>query len=71
MLRRIVPAQVQIVDSAESTAKAVARCLNTAASGAVGHVSCFATDSVDKFRRLGGRFLGRPIEDIELIDIER
>jgi len=26
---------------------------------------------VEKFRRLGGKFLGRPIEDIELIDIEK
>ena len=70
MLRRIVPPQVQIVDSAESTAKAVAGCLKAPASEASGHVRCFATDSVDKFRRLGGRFLGRPIEEIELIDIE-
>jgi glutamate racemase len=71
MLRRIVPAQVQIVDSAESTAKAVAAGLQGPASGTAGSVRCFATDSVEKFRRLGGRFLGRPIENIELIDIER
>lgn len=70
MLRRIVPAQVQIVDSAESTARAVAAHVQAPASGAMGHVRCFATDSIDKFRKLGGRFLGRPIEDIELIDIE-
>ena len=36
-----------------------------------GSLHCYATDSVEKFRRLGGRFLGRPLEDIELIDIER
>jgi glutamate racemase len=71
MLRRIVPAQVQIVDSAESTARAVAGYLKVPAPGTAGNVRCFATDSVEKFRRLGGRFLGRPIEDIELIDIER
>jgi glutamate racemase len=71
MLRRIVPAQVQIVDSAESTARAVAGYLKVPAPGMTGNVRCFATDSVEKFRRLGGRFLGRPIEDIELIDIER
>ena len=70
MLRRIVPAHVQIVDSAESTAQAVAACVRDLAPGVTGRVRCFATDSIDKFRRLGGRFLGRPIEDIELIDIE-
>ena len=88
MLRRIVPAQVQIVDSAESTARAVAGYLKSPdffglqnfnypitklpnyQIAATGHVRCFATDSVEKFRRLGGPFLGRPIEDIELIDIE-
>jgi glutamate racemase len=72
MLRRVVPAHVQIVDSAESTAQAVAGRLQVSATGGAGagKVRCFATDSVEKFRRLGGRFLGRPIEDIELIDIE-
>jgi glutamate racemase len=29
----------------------------------------FATDSVEKFRTLGSRFLGRPIEKVELIDL--
>lgn len=28
----------------------------------------FAADSVDKFRTLGSRFLGQPIERVELID---
>jgi glutamate racemase len=75
LLRRVVPAQVQIVDSAESTAQAVAAFLNVPASGSAGALPgtlhCYATDSVEKFRRLGGRFLGRPIENIELVDIER
>ena len=79
LLRRVVPAQVQIVDSAESTAQAVAGFLKAPASGLsgalpeslYGSLHCYATDSVEKFRRLGGRFLGRPIENIELIDIER
>lgn len=79
LLRRLVPAQVQIVDSAESTAQAVAKFLKAPVSGQAGalpgslygSLHCYATDSVEKFRRLGGRFLGRPIENIELIDIER
>jgi glutamate racemase len=30
---------------------------------------CFATDSVEKFERLGSRFLGRPVGHVELIDL--
>ena len=29
----------------------------------------FATDSINKFRNLGSRFLGQPIEHVELIDL--
>jgi len=32
-------------------------------------VRCFATDSVEKFERLGPRFLGRPVGHVELIDL--
>jgi glutamate racemase len=71
LLRRVVPPQVQIVDSAESTAHAVARQVSSASTGKTGSLRCFATDSVEKFQRLGGRFLGRPLEKVELIDIER
>lgn len=71
LLRRVVPSQVQIVDSAESTAQAVAQQVKNAGAGKSGSVRCFATDSVEKFQRLGGRFLGRPLEKVELVDIER
>ncbi len=71
LLRRVVPPEVQIVDSAESTAHEVARQVKHQPAQAAGTVRCFATDSVEKFQRLGGRFLGRPLEKVELIDIER
>src|SRR6266700_185123 len=72
LLRRVTPAQVEIVDSAESTAAKVVELLGKeSAQGKPGGLRCYATDSVEKFRRLGGKFLGRPIEDIELIDIEK
>jgi glutamate racemase len=71
LLRRVAPPEVQIVDSAESTAHEVARQVQTANSGNAGSLRCFATDSVEKFQRLGGRFLGRELERVELIDIER
>jgi len=72
LLRRVTPQHVEIVDSAESTAARVVELLGKdCAQGKAGGLRCYATDSVEKFRRLGGKFLGRPIEDIELIDIEK
>ena len=70
LLRRVAPPQVQIVDSAESTAPAVAQQVKACDSTKTGRIRCFATDSVEKFRRLGGPFLGRALEEVELIDIE-
>jgi glutamate racemase len=71
LLRRVVPAQVEIVDSAESTAVRVAELLGNCGPGGRGSLRCYATDSVEKFRRLGEKFLGCPIEKVELIDIEK
>jgi glutamate racemase len=79
LLREALPADVTILDSAESTAQRVRQQLEAMkllatesrqtgdANSAVCHF--FATDSVDKFRTLGSRFLGRPIERVELIDL--
>jgi hypothetical protein len=36
-----------------------------------GTLKCFATDSVEKFRRLGAKFLGNSLESVELVDIEK
>lgn len=72
LLRRVVPPQVEIVDSAESTAAEVLELLGQQPLGTKpGTLRCYATDSVEKFRRLGEKFLGCPIETIELIDIEK
>ena len=66
---------VTVIDSAESTAKAAVRLFNKpAAQHGVGspqetEVHCFATDSVDKFERLGSRFLGRPVGNVTLVDL--
>jgi len=32
-------------------------------------IHCFATDSVEKFERLGSRFLGRPTGNVQLVDL--
>ncbi len=66
-----------ILDSAETTARRVRRDLETngmlsLSSGTRrARASCkfFATDSVGKFRALGSRFLGQPIDHVELIDL--
>ncbi len=82
ILRRVAPAQVKIVDSAESTARAVAQQirLSPKLSGAESvnektgqgspHIRFFATDSAQKFRSLGERFLGRKIEDVQHVDLK-
>jgi glutamate racemase len=79
LLRRVAPPHVGIVDSAESTARAVASHLpqllpspaaNVAERRATPRLRFFATDSVEKFRRLGQRFLGHAIEDVEYVDLK-
>jgi glutamate racemase len=70
---------VRIVDSAESTARAVAARLQTLLPPASAdsderraqpRLKFFATDSVEKFRRLGERFLGHPIADVQHVDLK-
>ncbi len=70
VLQRLEP-KVTIVDSAESTARAVAAKLSphTNTGGQPG-MRFMATDSVEKFRRLGGKFLGREISAVEHVDLK-
>ena len=77
LLRRVAPAHVSIVDSAESTARAVAGHLRDLLPPDVNEerrgrarIKFFATDSVEKFRRLGERFLGHSIEDVQHVDLK-
>jgi glutamate racemase len=80
LLRRViegaVPPGMKVIDSAESAADSAAHlinCRDAAAaqiSGQAGpQVRCFATDSVEKFERLGSRFLGQPVGNVELVDL--
>jgi glutamate racemase len=81
LLRRLAPEHVAIVDSAESTAEEVARQLGRRAQSeqlesladgeatAVPGLRFFATDSAEKFRRMGTRFLGLPVEDVVHVDL--
>jgi glutamate racemase len=78
ILQRAAPANVTIVDSADSTAHVVSDLLRRAPLPITNEeerrssprLKFFATDSVEKFRRLGARFLGRPIEDVEHVDLK-
>jgi len=70
LLRRVVPQHVSIVDSAESTAAAVAKRLGSKSESRNPKLSFFATDSVEKFRKLGERFMGHSIENVQHVDIE-
>jgi glutamate racemase len=76
LLARIAPTHVAIVDSAESTAQDVARQLriDSLATGArrqpAPRVKFFATDSAEKFRKMGSRFLGHPVEDVMHVDLK-
>jgi glutamate racemase len=118
MLRRIVPANMEIVDSAESTALVVKKMIEenptlspnvSEKDGAPGNHSIslteqdekgfssisdpersrripaveepsasehssfrfYVTDSTDKFKRLAARFLGRQVDNVEHVDLER
>ena len=68
--RRLDPA-IKVIDSADSTAAQVAAALAVAAlpGGRVAERSFYATDSVQKFRKLGTRFLGQPMDEVQLIDL--
>jgi glutamate racemase len=71
---------MRVIDSAEAAAEAAVRYFNgraaLAATPSAGQdappepqLRCFATDSVEKFERLGSRFLNRPVGKVELVDL--
>ena len=85
-IRAAVGPNIQIVDSAATTAKSVRETLQreslmrgdaSTGSGALsgpastGAIRFLATDSIERFVRIGTRFLERPIdpEEVELIDL--
>jgi glutamate racemase len=80
LLRRVAPEHVAIVDSAESTALNVARHLHVELPPSstqtknepspVRHIKFFATDSAEKFRKMGSRFLGLAVEDVVHVDLK-
>jgi glutamate racemase len=70
-IRQIVPPDVRIVDSALTTAAALAGLLPGVALAGAGAVRFLVTDGEDRFARVGPVFLGHPIalDDIERVDL--
>lgn len=70
-LQRLLGGGVQIIDSAQTTAAVVAQAL--AADGLLapsgGNTAFMATDGVQRFQRVGARFLGEALPEVELVDI--
>ena len=59
-----------VIDSAEATASAVAGVLHSSAPASTpATLTCYATDSVEKFQRLGSHFLGQPIAEVRHLDL--
>jgi glutamate racemase len=82
VFEKAVPAGVRVIDSAEATADEAARQFTHVSQSRHGapafvahadetapQIRCFATDSVEKFERLGSRFLGLPVGKVELVDL--
>jgi len=78
LLQRLAPAHLAIVDSADSTARVVSQLLRKGLPKTspgeerrgVPRIKFFVTDSVEKFRRLGVRFLGSLITDVEHVELK-
>jgi glutamate racemase len=75
-LREVLGDAVTIVDSAQTTAAALVDVLDRAGlrrppDSPGGHLLLLATDSAERFARVGGTFLGRQLrpDDVEVVDL--
>jgi glutamate racemase len=76
LIERAVPAGMKVIDSAEAAADAAERLVNgevvrsgPGSASTETEIHFFATDSVEKFERLGSRFLERPVGNVKLVDL--
>jgi glutamate racemase len=58
-----------IIDSAAATAASVAAYFPVNHSGAPATSRFYATDSIEKFQRLGSAFLNQPLSEVHLLDL--
>ncbi len=68
---RSLGSNAEVVDSAQATAFVVSGPYrnNPSPDPQPASFTCYATDSVEKFARLGSQFLGQPIPEVKLIDL--
>jgi glutamate racemase len=73
LLAEVLGPGITLIDSAEETARAVARRLADstlhAPQTASAHVHFVVSDAPDQFKRVGKRFLGERMRDIELVTL--
>jgi glutamate racemase len=75
LIETLIPVGVKVIDSAESATDELIKNLcydlgqPPAPTSTDPDLRFFATDSVEKFERLGSRFLGRPVTNVELVDL--
>ena len=60
---------MHIVDSAAATAEVAAHSIAHPLEGPPATCTFHATDSIEKFRRLGSHFLGQPLPEVHLLDL--
>ncbi len=74
LIRTLLPEEIALVDSAETTARAVAACLKTSGlartDGGQGEARFLVTDGPERFQALAERFLGgKRAESVETISL--
>ncbi len=79
MMEAALSPAIRVIDSAEATADQAARMIEKLIEKQIPvagkrfdsarRCRFFATDSVVKFQRLGARFLGSPMDEVELVDL--
>jgi len=72
-LHQVLGSQVQLIDSAEATARKVVSLLSESDQGqnaGAGNTSYFVTDVPTRFCRVGGAFLGAELDTVRQVDID-
>ena len=60
---------MHLIDSAAATAASVAAHFPANPTGAAATTRFYATDSIEKFQRLGSAFLNQPLSEVHLLDL--
>ncbi len=70
-IEALIAPSISVIDSAEVTAAAVVRAIGSPAAepSASPRSRFYATDGVNRFRELGSRFLGEPVDEVTLVDL--